>query len=136
MEAEFVNIFVEKQREAIVDLTSRNIMLEARITFAAKTAEQAAQQAEESLAYFQKSLQESQAHVVAVQEESARDIALLQQTVTERDKELNHLKAKVKDQSTEIDTLKATAKQLTLEQEIQLAKATRLKNKAKQLAEE
>ena len=136
MEAEFVNIFVEKQREAIVDLTSRNIMFEARIAFAAKTAEQAAQQAEETLNYLQRSLSEAQAHVIAVQEESARDILLLQGSITEKDKELNHLKSKVKDQTAEIDTLKATAKQLTLEQEIQLAKATRLKNKAKQLAEE
>lgn len=136
MEAEFVNIFVEKQREAIVDLTARNIMLEARLTFATKTAEQTTQQSEESLAYFQKSLEEAQALTVAVKEEARRDISLLQQTVTERDKELAHLKVKVKDQGIEIDTMKATVKQLTIEQEIQMAKTTRLKSKAKQLAEE
>lgn len=33
MEAEFVNIFVEKQKQYIVDLTLRNLMLEARVAY-------------------------------------------------------------------------------------------------------
>lgn len=34
MDSEFVNVFIEKQREVINDLTSRNIMLETRVAVA------------------------------------------------------------------------------------------------------
>ena len=136
MEAEFVNIFVEKQRETIVDLVSRNIMLEARVSFASKTAEQVAHQTQEAVAQIQVSLEEAQAQVIATKGESERDIGLLKQTIAEKDKEINHLKTKVRDQITEADQLRANIKQLSLEQEVMIAKANRLKNKAKQLTEE
>lgn len=136
MEAEFVNIFVEKQRETIVDLVSRNIMLEARVAFASKTAEQVANQTQEAVAQIQVSLEEAQAQVIATKGESERDIGLLKQTIAEKDKEINHLKTKVRDQITEADQLRANIKQLSLEQEVMIAKANRLKNKAKQLTEE
>jgi hypothetical protein len=127
MEADFVNIFVEKQRESIIDLTSRNIMLEARITYAEQKVK-VVQEYEQSLVDLQNK-----------NEELTRNAALfagLQENCTSKDKELKHLKVKVGEMQADIDQLRSTIKQMTMENEVQAAKALRLKNKAKQLAEE
>jgi predicted RNase H-like nuclease (RuvC/YqgF family) len=127
MEADFVNIFVEKQRESIIDLTSRNIMLEARITYAEQK---------------NKVVQEYEQTIVNLQnknEELIRNLAQfdgLQESCTAKDKELFHLKTKMGEMEVDIDQLRKTVKQMTMENEVQVAKALRLKNKAKQLAEE
>lgn len=127
MEADFVNIFVEKQRESIVDLTSRNIMLDARITYAEQKV---------------KLVQEYEQVIIDLQnknEELTQSVARvvdLQNSCDAKEKELNHLKTKVGELQADIDQLRKTVKQMTTENEIQAAKAVRLKNKAKQLAEE
>lgn len=125
MEAEFVNIFVEKQRETIIDLVSRNIMLESRMVFAEKTVEQAKQQAQEAAVLMQVDI-----------DEALKTTAAKEAVIAEKDKELNHLKVKVKDLTTEAEQLRVKVKQMTLEQEVLIAKTNRLKNKAKQLTEE
>lgn len=127
MEADFVNIFVEKQRESIVDLTSRNIMLDARITYAEQKV---------------KVLQEYEQVIMDLQnknEELTRNAAqvnVLQNESIAKDKELIHLKTKIGDMQVDIDQLRKTVKQMTMENEVQAAKALRIKNKAKQLIEE
>jgi hypothetical protein len=127
MEADFVNIFIEKQRESINDLTSRNIMLDARIVYAEQKVKVA---------------QEYEQVIIDLQnrnEEQTRNVALLdgvQKDCAAKDKELKHLKSKVGEMQADIDQLRATIKQMTMENEVQAAKALRLKNKAKQLIEE
>ena len=156
MEAEFVNIFIEKQRESIVDLTSRNIMLEARVLFAEQKLQKMVDLAQE--------LQANQEHVKQlldinklIEEEkrilAASEIRLKNELVekdaelttknkqssdqlAEKAKEVDHLRNKVNECKVDADQLRSQVKTLNLEKEVNEAKATRLKNKAKQLAEE
>jgi hypothetical protein len=127
MEADFVNIFIEKQRESINDLTSRNIMLDARIVYAEQKVK-VAQEYEQVIIDLQNKNEELTRNVVQFDE--------LQKDCTSKDKELKHLKAKVGEMQADIDQLRGTIKQMTMENEVQAAKALRLKNKAKQLIEE
>lgn len=138
MEAEFVSIFVEKQRESIVDLISRNIMLEARIVFAEQKLAQMKQLTDE--------LEANKAHVnqlieasIQAEEEKHQLVVVesrLKGELVDINKEVQHLRLKVKEYKTDGDQLRDEVKKLNLEKEVNEAKTTRLKNKAKQLAEE
>ena len=156
MEAEFVNIFIEKQRESIVDLTSRNIMLEARVLFAEQKLQKMVDLAQE--------LQANQEHVKQlldinklIEEEkrilAASEIRLKNELVekdaelttknkqssdqlAEKAKEVDHLRNKVNECKVDADQLRNEVKKLNLEKEVNEAKTIRLRNKAKQLAEE
>ena len=127
MEADFVNIFIEKQRESINDLTSRNIMLDARIVYAEQKVK-VAQEYEQVIIDLQNKNEELT--------RNAAQVDFLQRESKAKDKELIHLKAKVSEMQADIDQLRGTIKQMTMENEVQAAKALRLKNKAKQLIEE
>jgi chromosome segregation ATPase len=138
MEAEFVSIFVDKQREVIVDLTSRNIMLDARIMFAEQKLAQMKELADE--------LEANKDHVnqlTAVnkqKEEEKQQLSIaesrLKGEMVDMNKELEHLKIKVKEYKIDADQLRDQVKKLNLEKEANEAKTARLKSKAKQLAEE
>jgi predicted RND superfamily exporter protein len=156
MEAEFVNIFIEKQREVLVDLTSRNIMLEARVLFAEQKLQKMIDLAQE--------LQANQEHVKQlldinklIEEEkrklAASEIRLKNQLVekdaelttknkqssdqlAEKAKEVDHLRNKVNECKVDADQLRNEVKKLNLEKEVNEAKTIRLRNKAKQLSEE
>ena len=156
MEAEFVNIFIEKQREVLVDLTSRNIMLEARVLFAEQKLQKMVDLAQE--------LQANQEHVKqlldinrSIEEEkrilAASEIRLKNQLVekdaelttknkqssdqlAEKAKEVDHLRNKVNECKVDADQLRNEVKKLNLEKEVNEAKTIRLRNKAKQLSEE
>lgn len=156
MEAEFVNIFIEKQREVLVDLTSRNIMLEARVLFAEQKLQKMVDLAQE--------LQANQEHVKQlldinklIEEEkrilAASEIRLKNQLVekdaelttknkqssdqlAEKAKEVDHLRNKVNECKVDADQLRNEVKKLNLEKEVNEAKTIRLRNKAKQLSEE
>ena len=138
MEAGFVNIFVEKQREVIVDLTSRNIMLDARISFAEQKLEQ--------MQELNKELETNKAHVNQLIDENKFVENKNEQLITTEsrmrgemldiNKELLGLRTKVSEQKTEIEQLLVEIKKLKIEKEVSDVKTARLKNKAKQLAEE
>jgi hypothetical protein len=156
MEAEFVNIFVEKQRESIVDLTSRNIMLEARISFSEqkllKVTDlsqelQANQEHVNQLLVINKNIEEEKRILAAAEvrlknELVEKDVQLAakdkqtSEQLAEKVREIEHLKNKVNECKTDADQLRNEVKTLKLEKEVNEAKAIRLKNKAKQLAEE
>lgn len=127
MEAEFVNVFVEKQREMINDLVSRNVMLDARLSFA--------EQKSVKMQEYEQAILELQSTQAVLQEENQK---LLQETtvIQQRDNEIAQLRALMAERDVDIDQLRQSVKQLTLESDIQIAKANRLKNKAKQLIEE
>ena len=138
MEAGFVNIFVEKQREVIVDLTSRNIMLDARISFA----EQKLEQMQELI----KELEANKEHVNQLIDENKFVENKNEQLITTEsrmrgemldiNKELLGLRTKVSEQKTEIEQLLLEIKKLKIEKDVSDVKTARIKNKAKQLAEE
>ena len=138
MEAGFVNIFVEKQREVIVDLTSRNIMLDARISFA----EQKLEQMQELI----KELEANKEHVNQLINENKLVEDKNEQLLTTEsrmrgemldiNKELLGLRTKISEQKTEIEQLLVEIKKLKIEKEVSDVKTARLKNKAKQIAEE
>ena len=138
MDAGFVNIFVEKQREVIVDLTSRNIMLDARISFAEQKLEQ--------MQELNKELETNKAHVNQLIDENKFVENKNEQLITTEsrmrgemldiNKELLGLRTKVSEQKTEIEQLLVEIKKLKIEKEVSDVKTARLKNKAKQLAEE
>lgn len=128
MEADFVNVFIEKQREVISDLTSKNVMAEARLAFA-----------EQKLLQVQDVIDELNANKEHV-------IQLMRQL-----EELNEEKIKITREAQQLivefqqfqeqahaenEQLKADVKKLNIEKEVYEAKAARLKNKAKQIAEE
>lgn len=79
MEAEFVNIFVEKQKQCIIDLTLRNLMLDARVAYM----EQASKQMIEDFQQ-QKQAAETQQHELA-------------QTLSLKEGEIEHLRNKVQE---------------------------------------
>lgn len=138
MEAEFVSIFVEKQRESIVDLISRNIMLEARIVFAEQKLSQMKELTDE--------LEANKAHVNQLIEASkqaeeekhqlATNESRLRGELVDVNKEVHHLRLKANEYKTDADQLRGEVKKLNLEKEVNEAKTARLKSKAKQLAEE
>lgn len=145
MEAEFVNIFVEKQREAIVDLTSRNIMLEARIFFAEQKLQkmndlsqelQANQEHVNQLLDINKVIEEEKRILAAAEVRLKNELVEKDVQLAEKVKEIEHLRNKVNECKTDADQLRGEVKTLKLEKEVNEAKAIRLKNKAKQLAEE
>lgn len=138
MEAEFVSIFVDKQREVIVDLTSRNIMLDARIIFAEQKLAQMKDLTDE--------LEANKAHVNQLMvaskqaDEERRQLAgnesRLRGEMLDINKELEQLRMKVTEYKGDADQLRNEVKILNLEKEANEAKTARLKSKAKQLAEE
>ena len=127
MEAEFVNVFVEKQREMINDLVSRNVMLDARLSFA--------EQKSVKMQEYEQAILELQSTQTVLQEQNQK---LLQETtvIQQRDNEIAHLRATMAERDVDIEQLRCSVKQLTLDSEIQAAKANRIKSKAKQLIEE
>ena len=127
MEAEFVNVFVEKQREMINDLVSRNVMLDARLSFA--------EQKSVKMQEYEQAILELQSTQTVLQEQNQK---LLQETtvIQQRDNEIAHLRATMAERDVDIEQLRSSVKQLTLDSEIQAAKANRIKSKAKQLIEE
>lgn len=138
MEAEFVSIFVEKQREVIVDLTSRNIMLEARIMFAEQKLSQMKELTEELeankeqvnlLGAYNRQADEDKRQLAAAESRMKGEMA-------DMNKELEHLRNKVNEQKADADQLRTEVKRMLAEKEAQEAKSARLKFKAKQLAEE
>lgn len=138
MEAEFVSLFVEKQREVIVDLTSRNIMLEARVSFAEQKLQQMKELSDELeankeqvnlLGAYNRQADEDKRQLVASE-------LRLKGEITDMNKELEHLRNKVNEQKVDADQLRAEVKRMAAEKEAHEAKAARLKHKAKQLAEE
>lgn len=138
MEAEFVNLFIDKQKNALNDLTSRNIMLETHLAFAEqKVVEmQQVKQALEEHKIVVENLT-NHAHMMDVQNQQLqKDVDRLTGDVVERDKQLKDLKQDNATIAASAEQLQATIKKLKLELEVHQAKATRLKNKAKQLIEE
>lgn len=127
MEAEFVNMFVEKQKDMINDLLARNIMLETRLALAEKAGAKV-KEFEQNLAYMQ--LQSEHQKTLISKLES--DLTALPEQV----KQINDLTTKVREQETDITQLRATINQMTVEKETQRARAENLKKKAKALAEE
>jgi len=127
MEAEFVNVFVEKQREMINDLVSRNVMLDARLSFA--------EQKSVKMQEYEQAILELQSTQTVLQEQNQK---LLQETtvIQQRDNEIAQLRATMAERDVDIEQLRSSVKQLTLDSEIQAAKANRIKSKAKQLIEE
>ena len=128
MEADFVNVFIEKQREVISDLTSKNVMAEARLAFA----EQKLQQVQDVI----DELNANKEHVIQLMrqleelnEEKIKITREAQQLVVEFQQFQEQAHA-------ENEQLKADVKKLNIEKEVYEAKAARLKNKAKQIAEE
>lgn len=149
MDADFVNVFVEKQRETITDLFSRNIMLDARVTFAEQKIQQMLnieQQSVDQREQYEKTLAEAQANHdrVTLEYRSAahkqnEEIQRLQAEVTvtaSQSNEINNLQAKIKEQITDIEQLRKAVNQMSLERETHRAKAENLKKKAKQLIED
>lgn len=138
MEADFVNVFIEKQREVISDLTSKNVMAEARLAFA----EQKLQRVQDVI----DELDANKEHVVQLMQQLeqlneekikfARD-ANQHASENQQLKEQLHLAEQYLNQKTfDNDELKDLVKKLNIEKEVYEAKAIRLKNKAKQIAEE
>ncbi len=149
MDADFVNVFVEKQRETITDLFSRNIMLDARVTFAEQKIQQLLnieQQSVDQREQYEKTLAEAQAghdRVVLEYKSAAHklngEIGRLQAEVNAaagQVNEINSLQTKVKDQTADIEQLRKAVNQMSLERETHRAKAENLKKKAKQLMED
>jgi predicted nuclease with TOPRIM domain len=79
MEAEFVNIFVEKQKQYIIDLTLRNLMLDARVAYM----EQAAKRMVEEF--------QQQKEAVETQQQE------MSQTLTLKEGEIEHLRKRVQE---------------------------------------
>ena len=127
MEAEFVNVFVEKQREMINDLVSRNVMLDARLAFAERNSVK--------MQEYEQAILELQSTQTVLQEQNQK---LLQETtvIQQRDNEIAQLRATMAERDVDIEQLRSSVKQLTLDSEIQAAKENRIKSKAKQLIEE
>ena len=80
MEAEFVNIFVEKQKQCIIDLTLRNLMLDARVAYMEQAAKQMIEEFQQ-----QKQVAENQQHELA-------------QTLSLKEGEIEHLRKRVQEQ--------------------------------------
>lgn len=117
MEAEFINVFIEKQREVIHDLMTKNVMAEARIAFA-----------EQKLSQVQSIIDELEANKEHAQQ--------LMQQVDELNNTNKNLTQDILQKNVEIEQLSGEVKKLNIEKEVYEAKAVRLKNKAKQIAEE
>jgi len=128
MEADFVNVFIEKQREVISDLTSKNVMAEARLAFAEQKLLQVQDVIEELNANKEHVVQLMQ-QLESLNQEKLTAVSNLQQLIAEfqQYQEQSH---------SEAELLRADIKKLNSEKEVYEAKAARLKNKAKQIAEE
>lgn len=128
MEADFVNVFIEKQREVISDLTSKNVMAEARLAFAEQKLLQVQDVFEE--------LNANKEHAVQlmrqVEELNQEKLTVVQQYKEQLYSAEQYLNQKTND----IEELKDIVQKLKVEKEVYEAKAARLKNKAKQIAEE
>lgn len=128
MEADFVNVFIEKQREVISDLTSKNVMAEARLAFAEQKLLQVQDVFEE--------LNANKEHAVQlmrqVEELNQEKLTVVQQYKEQLYSAEQYLNQKTND----IEELKDIVQKLKVENEVYEAKAARLKNKAKQIAEE
>ena len=128
MEADFVNVFIEKQREVINDLTSKNVMAEARLAFAEQKLLQVQDVFEE--------LNANKEHAVQLMQQ-LKELNEEKLTVVQQYKEQLLLAEQYLNQKTiDIEELKDIVQKLKVENEVYEAKAARLKNKAKQIAEE
>ena len=132
MEAEFVNVFVEKQRDVINDLMARNIMLEARIVIAERGALQAGDLATKLAAAEGqvKSLHEQNSvmnQAIANQKPHLDSIPSLLQKIDELEKAVAGREKELKQIQVQVNTL-------TLEKENQRAKAEKIKKKVEQIA--
>lgn len=149
MDADFVNVFVEKQRESLNDLFSRNIMLDARVTFAESKIQQ-------MLTIEQQAAETQVAHVALLNDlqlKHDKQLAELRSTISSQaelvkkyqadlataasEKEtFDHAQIKIKEQNTEIEQLRKSVNLMAQEKEIQRSRADNLKKKAKQLIED
>ena len=128
MEADFVNVFIEKQREVINELTSKNVMAEARLAFA----EQKLLQVQDVI----NELNANKEHAVQLMQQ-LEELKQEKLTIVQQYKEQLHSAEQYLNQKTnDIEELKDIVQKLKVENEVYEAKAARLKNKAKQIAEE
>jgi len=128
MEADFVNVFIEKQREVINDLTSKNVMAEARLAFAEQKLLQVQDVFEELNANKEHAVQLMQ----QLKELNEEKLTIVQQYNEQLLLAEQYLNQKISDN----EELKDIVQKLKVENEIYEAKAARLKNKAKQIADE
>lgn len=91
MEAEFVNIFVEKQKQSIVDLTLRNLMLDARVTYMEQATKQMIEEFEQQKLADQTRQQE------------------ISQTLSLKEGEIEHLRNKVQELTEQLQKQQAPA---------------------------
>ena len=128
MEADFVNVFIEKQREVINDLTSKNVMAEARLAFAEQKLLQVQDVFEELNANKEHAVQLMQ----QLKELNEEKLTIVQQYNEQLLLAEQYLNQKISDN----EELKDIVQKLKAENEVNEAKAARLKNKAKQIADE
>lgn len=134
MEVDLVNVFVEKQRDVINDLMSRNIMIEARLTVAERHAVKAAELGEKlsNTEGQVKILHDQNAAMNASIENLKKQLSSLEAEKAENEKTIVLLKEQVKRK----EELQALVNKLTLEKESARAKADRLKKKVQEIATE
>lgn len=134
MEAEFVNVFLEKQRDTINDLMSRIIMLEARLVIAERSATQAGE--------VLKKLNDAEGRVKILHEQNAamNEVINKQKPQVEEISSLLHkideLKSVISNRDEQLKHLQSSVNALTLEKESQRVKADRLKKKVQEIASE
>lgn len=149
MDADFVNVFVEKQRESLNDLFSRNIMLDARVTFAESKIQQ-------MLSIEQQAADAQVTHVALLNDmqlKHDKQLAELRSTISEQaelmkryqielaaaasgKETFEHAQTTIKEQVTEIEQLRKSVNLMAHEKEVQRARADNIKKKAKQLIED
>lgn len=134
MEVDLVNVFVEKQRDVINDLMSRNIMIEARLTVAERHAVKATELSEKlsNTEGQVKILHEQNAAMNASIENLKKQLSSLEAEKTENEKTI----ALLKEQVSKKEELQILVNKLTLEKESARVKAERLKKKVQEIATE
>lgn len=121
MDVELVNTYVEKQRDLIHDLMSKNVMLESRLSISEKYAAKAAEATEK--------LREKEEVVKKLNDQ----IVTLNVDNEKLKKELNAAELNLREQLQLVSDQRSTINKLTLEKESQRNKAEKLKKKAQEM---
>lgn len=131
MDVDLVNVFVEKQRDVINELMSKNVLLEARLAVSEKYARKAAEVGEQlSAAETQvKMLHEQNAAMNTVIEKYKKQV----EELIEEKKELEKFGIELKEQKQKVADLLTQVNKLTLEKEAQRVKAEKMKKRAQEL---
>jgi uncharacterized coiled-coil protein SlyX len=106
MEAEFVNMFVEKQKDMINDLLARNVMLDTRLALAEKAGAKI-KEYEQNLSYMQLQSEHQKTLIAKLEGDLA--------TLPDQLKQIEELSTRVREQETNINQLRAHVNQLTIE---------------------